>query len=153
LKPVARYALIGVGAMAALALAIAGASRILERQHTAAEINRLREDLYRARAAADRCRNSLVNSESSLRQLGLTIDSLRSRVDSFESLDSRGVPADRYEQYMESFDGYNDSVAVWEGRERNLRAAEGACRATIEEHNALSDTLQRVLGEAGIEAG
>jgi hypothetical protein len=152
-RPVAKYALIGVGALLALALAIAGASRLLERQQTAAEINRLREDLYRARAAADRCRGSLVNSESSLRTLGFTIDSLRSRVDSFEALDSRGVPAERYDEYMESFDGYNDSVAVWEGRERNLRAAEEACRATIEHHNALSDTLQQVLGDAGVEAG
>jgi hypothetical protein len=44
-------------------------------------------------------------------------------------------------------------VAVWEARERRLRSAETACRATIEGHNALSDSLQRLLTNAGIGAG
>ena len=111
-----------------------------------------RDELYRARLSADRCRSSLQTSEASLLGLGLTIDSLRSRVDSFEALDGRGVPAGRYEEYLEIFDSYNDSVAVWEGRERRLRSAEVSCRSTIEAHNALSDSLQAVLSAAGIEA-
>jgi hypothetical protein len=137
-----RTGLASIAALAVGLLFVVGAKRIVERQQTATEINRLREELYR-----------LQTSEASLRGLGLTIDSLRSRVDSLESMDGRGVPADRYQEYLGVFDQYNDSVAAWEGRERRLRTTESACRATIEEHNALSDSLQAVLADAGIEAG
>jgi len=141
-------AALGVGA-----LIVAGSARLVERQQTAREISRLREELYRARVGSDRCRNSLVNSESSLQALGLTIDSLRSSVESFETLDGSGVPANQYPEYLVLFDSYNDSVEVWGGRERRLRAVEASCRATIQGHNALSDSLQRALQEAGIDAG
>ena len=140
-------------ALAVGAMAVSGSMRLVERQKTAAEINALRQELYRARVGSDRCRSSLTNSEASLRQLGLTIDSMRMRVDSFENMDDRGVPAGRYDEYLELFDSYNDSVAVWDTRERRLRTAETSCRETIEEHNALTDSLQRVLQDAGIEAG
>ena len=152
MSPIARSVLVATAALGAGAMIVVGSMRLVERQQAAAEITHLREELYRARAGSDRCRSSLVNSESSLRLLGLTIDSLRSRVDSFETMDGRGVPAGRYGEYLEIFDSYNDSVEVWETRERRLRAAEASCRATIEEHNAFSDSLQRVLRDAGIDA-
>jgi predicted nucleic acid-binding Zn-ribbon protein len=150
-SPVVRRVLLALAAIAAGSLVVTGAMRLVERQRTANEISRLRDDLYRARASSDRCRNALANSESALRQLSLTIDSLRSRVDSFEAIDGRGVPANRYDEYLELFDSYNDSVTVWEARERRLRESEASCRETIESHNALSDSLQRVLEEEGIE--
>ena len=151
MKPGVRYALMIVGAVVAGLVIVGAWTRVLERQQTLEEIARLREDLYRARVAADRCRGSLQTSEAALRDLGLAIDSMRNRVDSFETLDRRGVPADQYPDYLELFDSYNDSVEVWEGRERRLRSAETACRETIEMHNSISDTLQTVLAEAGIE--
>ncbi len=150
-KPGVRWSLMGVGAIVAGVVVVAAWSRVIDRQQTLEEIGRLRDDLYRARVASDRCRGGLRTSESALRELGVSIDSMRARVDSFEALDRRGVPADRYPDYLELFDSYNDSVGVWEGRERRLRAAEEACRETIEGHNAISDSLQRVLAEAGIE--
>jgi predicted nucleic acid-binding Zn-ribbon protein len=150
-SPVVRRVLLALAAIAAGSLVVTGAMRLVERQRTANEISRLRDDLYRARASSDRCRNALANSESALRQLSLTIDSLRSRVDSFEAIDGRGVPANRYDEYLELFDSYHDSVTVWEARERRLRESEASCRETIESHNALSDSLQRVLEEEGIE--
>lgn len=153
MSPLARRGLMAVAIVAAGALLVTGGARMVERQRTADEINRLREELYRARAAADRCRSSLTNSESALQDLSRTIDALRIRVDSFEALDRRGVPAARYDEYLELFESYNDSVQVWEARERRLRAADESCRATIEAHNALSDSLQQVLAQAGIEAG
>ena len=153
MSPVARWALLAVAAVVVGTLLVTGGMRMFERQRTAGEINRLRSELYRARASSDRCRNSLANSESALRQLSVTMDSLRSRVDSFEAIDERGVPSNRYDEYLELFESYNDSVAVWEARERRLCAAETSCRATIESHNALSDSLQHVLAEAGIETG
>ena len=148
-----RSGLVLLGALGVGALIIASSVRLVERQQTEREITGLREELYRARVGSDRCRNSLVNSESSLQELGLTIDSLRGRVESFETMDGGGVPASQYQDYLVLFDSYNDSVEAWEARERRLRAVEVSCRATIQEHNALSDSLQRVLQEAGIEAG
>jgi hypothetical protein len=44
-------------------------------------------------------------------------------------------------------------VSIWEERERRLRLAESACRETIQEHNVISDSLQSVLTEAGIDTG
>jgi hypothetical protein len=151
-KRTARTGLIAAAVIVGGALLATGAMRLAERQKTATQITALREELYRARVGSDRCRNSLVNSEASLRHLSLTIDSMRSRVDSFEALDGRGVPVRRYEEYLEAFDSYNDSVAAWEVRERRLRTAEVSCRSTIEEHNELSDSLQGILESAGIEA-
>lgn len=150
---VAKKGLVLVAAVAVGAVFVLASSRLFERQRTAEEINRLREELYRARVAADRCRGTLQTSEAALRSLGVTIDSLKNRVDSFEAMDGRGVPTGRYEEYLGVFDSYNDSVDVWGGRERRLRASEVSCRAAIEEHNALSDSLQAVLSEAGIDSG
>jgi hypothetical protein len=141
----------GLGGLVLAGLVVTTANRVVERQQTVEEIDRLRTELHRARVSSDRCRGSLVTSEASLRDLGLTIDSLRSLVDSFETLDRRGVPADQYPEYLDIFDSYNDSVASWAGRERRLRSAETACRITIQEHNAITDSLQAVLTEAGIE--
>ena len=129
-----------------------GARRYAERQRTTTQINRLRDDLYRARVASDRCRSILATSESSLQTLSVTIDSLRSVVADLEALGDGRVPAGRYDEYPEIFDSYNDSVAVWEIRSERLLTAEASCRTAIERHNAVSDTIQAVLRQAGIEA-
>ncbi len=153
MKPTIRFALLGLGVVIAGVVVVSAWSRIIERQQTLDEIGRLRDELYRARVAADRCRGSLQTSEAALRDLGLAVDSMRSRIDSFEALDRRGVPVDQYPEYLELFESYNDSVSVWEGRERRLRSAESACRETIQDHNLISDSLQTVLAAAGIDAG
>lgn len=124
--------------------------RILERQHTEDRINGLREEIYRSRVAADRCRGSLQTSQAALLELGVAIDSLKRVVDGYETVPDRGVPVQNYDAYLSVFDEYNDSVGVWEGREHRLRTAETACRTTIEEHNVLTDSLQAVLAAAGI---
>jgi hypothetical protein len=137
-------------AASSLAVLVQGGSRFMDQRNTAAEITRLREDLYRARVTSDRCRNSLAVSEASLQGLTATIDSLRSRVDSFEALGGGSVPTDRYGEYLSVFDSYNDSVAVWEVRSERLLTAEASCRAVIEEHNGLRDSIQSILSGAGI---
>jgi len=152
-SPLAKKVVTSLAAVVVGGVFLLGSMRIVERQETATEINRLRDDLYRARLASDRCRGSLQTSEAALRTLSLTIDSLKNRVDSFEALGGGRVPAGLYDDYLGVFDSYNDSVGVWEGRENRLRSAEVACRATIEEHNAVTDSLQSVLEKAGIEAG
>jgi len=147
----ARLSLVLVLVVSATSVLALGARRMVETRRTAAEITRLREGLYRARVASDRCRSSLLSSESSLLTLTGTIDSLRSRVDSFEALGSGRVPGDLYEEYIGVFESYNDSVAAWETRSERLRAAEASCRSIIENHNALSDSIQDVLNAAGLE--
>lgn len=152
MSPVARKVLTAVAAVVLGLLVFIGIQRLVERQRTVSEINRLREDLYRTRLTADRCRGSLQTSEAALRDLSATIDSLRTEVNDYETASGQ-VPQTLYEEYLGVFEEYNDSVAVWEGRERRLRTAEASCRATIERHNAISDSLQTVLEDAGIEAG
>ena len=150
MNPIVKTILLSIGALAVAGMVVLGAMRIVERQQTADEINRLRDELYRARVTADRCRGSLQNSEASLRGLSMSIDSLKRVVDGYQTGARGGVPAGQYQEYLAVFDEYNDSVAVWEGRERRLRTAESSCRETILEHNTLSDSLQSVLVEAGI---
>jgi hypothetical protein len=139
---------LSVGVMAARGIVLR-----VERQQVVTEINRLQGDLSRARVNSDWCRNSLSVRETSLRQLGLTIDSMRSGVDDFEAMDSRGVPDARFQEYLGLFDRHNDSVAEWDVREGRLREAERTCRTTIEKHNTLTDSLKGVLEAAGIPRG
>ncbi|MBT8488652.1 MAG: hypothetical protein HKN72_01490 [Gemmatimonadetes bacterium] len=150
MSPIVRTVLLSIFALVLGGLVIVGIQRIVERQQTLEEINRLREDLYRSRLTADRCRGALQTSEAALIVLRTTIDSLRAEVGDYETASGQ-VPQSLYDEYLGVFEEYNDSVQVWEGRERRLRSAESSCRATIERHNALSDTLQTVLTEAGIE--
>jgi len=138
--------------LSAVVVLFLSARRVIETRRVSAEVTRLREELYRARVASDRCRSSLMTSESSLLTLTGVIDSMRSRVDSFEALGRGRVPRDRYDEYLGVFEAYNDSVAAWETRSERLRAAEASCRETIEYHNAVSDSIQAVLREAGVES-
>tara|TARA_B100000029_G_scaffold129383_1_gene122856 strand:- start:62 stop:418 length:357 start_codon:yes stop_codon:yes gene_type:complete len=117
----------------------------------AQEVERLREGLYRARTTAERCQRSIVAGETELVELKDRLDSLRARVDSFEALDERGVPQDRYETYLGTFNMYNDTASTWEERERQLQVADSSCRSVILEHNALSDSLQVLFSELGVD--
>ena len=150
MSPKVRAAIPVLLSLSAAILLFLGVDRLIERRRITEEVNRLRGELFQARAAADRCRGGLQNSEARLREFDEVIRDLRARVDSFEALDSRGVPEAEYDRYMESFDSYNDSVAAWEDRADRLRIAEASCRETIERHNALSDTLRTVIEEAGL---
>lgn len=145
-----RLVLAGAFILSAVTLLAMSAKRMVEHRRLTAQVSRLRDDLYRARVSADRCRSSLATSESALSTLRVTIDSLKSRIDSFEALGNGRVPAERYDEYLEVFDTYNDSVGVWGVRSDRLLAAEAACRDVIDHHNALSDSIQALLDEAGV---
>jgi predicted nucleic acid-binding Zn-ribbon protein len=133
------------------AILLVGGRRIIEQERMAEEVDRLREGLYRARATAERCQRSIVAGETELLELRARLDLLRARVDSFEALDERGVPQDRYETYLGTFTMYNDTASTWEERERQLRVAEASCRTVILEHNAKSDSLQSLFAELGVD--
>lgn len=148
----AKLVLAGAFILSAIALLVLSAVRLVEHRRLTEEVGRLRDELYRARVSADRCRSSLVTSESALSTLRVTIDSLKTRIDSFEALGNGRVPADRYDEYLQVFETYNDSVAVWDVRSDRLRAAESACRDMIDHHNAVSDSIQSLLDEAGVSS-
>lgn len=93
----------------------------------------------------DACRNELAYQEMLFRRFDAVVDSLESDVRSYES--DGGVPQARYDEYLERFEGYNDSVAAWEGRAEELRGTEQRCRDLVLDHNALADSLRRRLAQ------
>lgn len=137
--------------LAGVTIVVAGMLNIVDNTRTRREIEGLRGRIYQARLAADSCRGSLMLQESRFRDFDASVDSLRAEVRDFESMDPRGVPEDRYREYMDHFTAYNDSVAAWRARAARLRADEEACRGLVEGHNALSDSLRRRLVAEGTE--
>lgn len=131
------------------ALAFWGLLRRFEAQRTAAAIEGLREDVGRARAESELCRSAIDDSESSLRTLSMELDSLRAQVSGFEAMDPRGVPEERYEAYLSIVRIYNAGAQEWDALEGELRRAELECRATIEGHNTLVDSLRHLVEENG----
>jgi hypothetical protein len=132
--------------VAALALIVsaglAGGS-ILERNRYVREMELLRASLRQARFSVDSCRMALTYQEQSFRLFDEMVDSLRREVRGFEDPAQGGVPEAMYPEYLEAFDAYNDSVANWQLRADSLQTAEAICRALVESHNALSDSLRR----------
>jgi hypothetical protein len=142
-----------VAVLVLLASAVLAVRSLADRRRTAREISELRDDIYVARVATDSCRNAVAYAEMSLRRFGDAVDSVRGQVRSLEALDERGVPEERYDEYMRLFNAYNDSVALWDDRVAKLRADEAACRSVIERHNLLADSLRRRLRPGSREEG
>ena len=125
-------------------LAALAAGPVLERNRRAGELRALRSELQRSRFSADSCRTALAFREEEFRQFDEEIDSLRTVVDGFEDPEQGGVPQDEYSAYLETFDEYNTSVEEWQSLADSLQAHEARCRALIEEHNRLGDSIQQV---------
>jgi DNA mismatch repair ATPase MutS len=145
-----RRALLALVVLALATIVVAGAMNLVERQHTVREIRSLRDTLYASRVAADSCRWSLATQERRLQRYTALVDSLRGEVRDFEAMDARGVPEERYDEYIEHFEAYNDSVSSWEARAETLRVNEVGCRELVESHNALTDSLRRRIEAEGI---
>jgi len=128
-------------------VAVLGVRAYQEERRLLEEITGLRDEVYRARVSADSCRNELAYEETLFRRFDEVVDSLRGEVRSYEALDERGVPEERYDEYLEQFEGYNDSVEEWERRAEGLRSTEQTCRALVTDHNALADSLRGRLTE------
>ena len=142
----------GLAVLVLVASAVLAVRSIADRRRTAREIRDLRDDIYVARVAADSCRNAVAYAELSFRRFGDAVDSVRGQVRGFEALDERGVPEERYDEYLEVFNAYNDSVALWDDRVAQLRADEAACRDIIDRHNLLADSLRKRL-QPGYDEG
>ena len=119
--------------------------KMVDTRRERAEIAALRTQIQVARISADSCLADLERDQERFRAFGARVDTLRMEVRAFEDPDLGGVPQEEYAQYLERFDGYNDSVAAWESRADALRASEAACRTLVEAHNVLSDSLRRRL--------
>lgn len=137
--------------LAGAIIVVAGMINIADNLRTRREIEGLRGEIFQSRLAADSCSGSLMLQESRFRDFGAHVDSLREDVRDFEALDPRGVPEEQYEAYLERFNAYNDSVQAWDARVEVLRENEMACRALVERHNQLTDSLRRRLVEEGTE--
>lgn len=146
-SPVARGALL-VAAVAIVVLAVVGARGLADRRARVAELEQLRERLADLRAAAEECQVTVRREEQAFANYRAQVDSLRQEVRDFEAMDDRGVPAARYEEYLDAFDDYNEAVPVWEERADTLRARSRACRALAERHNAMADSLRAMVSEA-----
>lgn len=136
---------------AGAAIVVAGMLNIQDNMRTRREIEDLRSRIFLARLAADSCRGSLELAESRFRDFDSAVDTLRSQVRDMEALDPRGVPEERYDEYLQRFQAYNDSVGAWQARVEALQASEEACRTLVVRHNELSDSLRRRLVEEGTE--
>jgi hypothetical protein len=132
-----------MGALALLILAGLAGGSILERNRRLAEMQALRAALDQARFSADSCKVALSWEERGFLDFDRMVDSLRTEMESYEDPDRGGVPQAEYEAYLESFERYNDSVAAWQARADSLRAMEAACRALVEAHNRLGDSIRR----------
>jgi len=131
------------GALALLLLAGLYGGSLLERNRRIAEMQALREALDQARFSADSCKVALAWEERGFRSFDRFVDSLRAETESYEDPERGGVPEADYRAYIESFERYNDSVAVWQERADSLRAKEAVCRALVEAHNVLGDSIRR----------
>jgi len=145
-----RRALLALVVLSLAAIVVAGAMNLVKRQRTVREVRSLRDTLYTSRLAADSCRWSLATQERRLQRYTALVDSLRGEVRDFEAMDMRGVPEERYDEYLEHFEAYNDSVSSWEARAETLRINEVGCRELVESHNALTDSLRRRVEAEGI---
>ena len=109
------------------------------------EGERLRAQLAELRAASTECLAELAEAESTFRDFNARVDSMREIVREYEELDSRGVPNAQYDAYLETFGRYNDSVSVWQGRADSLENSTERCQIIVGRHNALADSVRRMM--------
>lgn len=139
--------MLGVAVAAIVVMAIIDLLRPVPPQE---RMQALRQQLTELRAASDSCRGALAREEARLRYSDERFEYLRSRIEHYESLDPRGVPADSYDIYMRYFNDYNEGIPARELAGDTLRAHEEACRALIVEHNLIADSALALAEELGL---
>lgn len=110
-----------------------------------AQAEELRDSVREARAVLTECLDGLDVKERRFRSHERATNFLRDRVEELESLDDRGVPRDRYDEYLDVFDRYNEAVPEWERLGDSLMTLSFTCRALAEEHNERVETLADFL--------
>jgi len=140
-----KHILIGLGALAVIVTAGLAGGSILEQNRFNREMGLLRDALQHARFSVDSCKMYLAQEEQRFLLFDEFVDSLHTQLRSLEDPSQGGVPEARYTEYLEIFERYNDSVAVWENRADALQVSEGVCRDIVLGHNALGDSLRQRL--------
>lgn len=125
----------------------------LENRAEVQAIERLRTHLAELRSGVGACRAALEREHSAFERYRASVESLLEAVREYETLDERGVPADRYEDYIDTFDRYNESLAGWQARADSLAVHDDACRGLTVRHNETADSLRQHLEDAGIISG
>ncbi len=137
-------------AISAIALAVIVIADLLRPVPPEDRLRLLREELTGLRAAADSCRLALDDEEARLRASDARLDSLKRRIDFFENLDPRGVPADSYDIYIRAFNAYNSRIPRRTAAGDSLQAHWEACRNLIEQHNLIADSALALARELGL---
>lgn len=115
-----------------------------------AQAEELRDSVREARADLNGCLEGLDGKERRFRSHERATNFLRHRVDELEALDDRGVPRDRYDEYLDVFDRYNEAVPEWERLGDSLQVLSATCRSLAQEHNERVETLSRFLEEENL---
>jgi hypothetical protein len=127
---------------------VAWAGSVLVRERsTALELAGIRDDVRQARFEAEACLMELGLRQDAFLRLDARVDSLRGEVSRYEAMDERGVPQPEYDAYLAMVERYNRSVEAWESRAEALQVADAACRASVERHNHLADSLRGRLDD------
>lgn len=155
-----KRAFVMAGVLLTAVVVVAGAGALVERLEEAspegqarARAEALRDRIREVRPRMRACVDGLERAEEEFRSQERRTNDLRARVESLEELDAEGVPAERYEEYLEVFEGYNESLPEWERRADAVQELSARCRALGEEHNRLADSLRRIVAESGIWEG
>jgi DNA-directed RNA polymerase specialized sigma54-like protein len=107
----------------------------------------LRDEIRELQDRVDDCLDRRVGLEARFHEAMDRTEELRRRVEELESLDPEGVPAERYREYLEVFDEYNDSLPEWEQLGEALREQGLRCRRLAEAHNDRLERLRDLLLE------
>lgn len=140
-----RPLIVGIALAGALGLTGWGVRAAMEGRALQEDLDAFRTDLAIHRAEANACQVALAEEEAAFHEYDERVDSLRGEVRGFEALDDRGVPGQRYGEYLEAYDEYNASVPDWQERADSLQALWEACQEAVHRHNALADSLRRWL--------
>jgi DNA-directed RNA polymerase specialized sigma54-like protein len=107
----------------------------------------LRDEIHELQGRVDDCLDDRAGLEARFQEAMDRTEELRRRVEELESLDPEGVPAERYREYLEVFDEYNDSVPEWERLGEALRDQGLRCRRLADAHNVLLERLRVLILE------
>jgi hypothetical protein len=110
----------------------------------------LRHEMNELRLAADSCREAVEREEAELQAIDARFDSLKARIDYFERLDPRGVPADSYDAYLDVFEAYNAGIPERSAAGDTLEAHYQACRELVRRHNQIADSARALAAELGL---
>jgi hypothetical protein len=114
------------------------------------QLEAVRGELRDLRLQVDSCQSGLAQQEVQFRSFDGEVTELQARIRAFESLHPAGVPGDSYVVYLETVNQFNLAVPRWSDEADLLKESWAACRTRIEAHNAMADSLFRMVEAQGL---